>query len=187
MTKLNFPIILHVMGILLVFNGVFMSASVLTSWYYSESAILSQLLSSFIVVVTSGILLMFFTRKHDKDIGTKEGYLIVTLGWIIMALSGSLPYIFTGSIPSFTNAFFETISGYTTTGATIVEDIEILPKGVLIWRSLTHWIGGMGIIVLTIAILPMFGIGGMQLFTAEAPGINTDKLKPKITDVAKSS
>ena len=173
------------MGILLVFNGIFMSASVFTSWYYEENAYLSQLTSAFITVLILGILLMFFTKEHDKEFGTKEGYLIVTLGWIFMALSGCLPYLFTGSIPSFTNAFFETISGYTTTGATIVDDIEILPKGILVWRSLTHWIGGMGIIVLTIAILPMFGIGGMQLFTAEAPGINTDKLKPRITDVAK--
>lgn len=185
MSKLNFPMIFHVMGILLVFNGIFMSASVVTSWYYDEMAILSQLMSTFLIVITLGLLLMFFTRKHDKDFSTKEGYLIVTLGWIFMALSGCLPYLFTGSITSFTNAFFETISGYTTTGATIVEDIEILPKGILIWRSLTHWIGGMGIIVLTVAILPMFGIGGMQLFTAEAPGISTDKLKPRITDVAK--
>jgi trk system potassium uptake protein TrkH len=107
------------------------------------------------------------------------------MGWVIMALSGTLPYLFANSITSFTDAFFETISGYTTTGATIIDDIEILPKGILIWRSLTHWIGGMGIIVLTVAILPMFGIGGMQLFTAEAPGISTDKLKPKITDTAK--
>jgi trk system potassium uptake protein TrkH len=173
------------MGILLVFNGLFMSFAVITSWIYDEENILSQLLTAFLTVVIAGVLVMFFTRKHSKDLSTKEGYLIVTLGWIIMALSGCLPYLFTGTISSITDAFFETISGYTTTGATIVDDIEILPKGILIWRSLTHWIGGMGIIVLTIAILPMFGIGGMQLFTAEAPGISTDKLKPKITDTAK--
>ncbi len=185
MTKLNYSVILHVMGILLVFNGLFVSVGVLTSWYYGEMQTLSQMLIAFLIVLILGIMLMFFTRNHNKDISTKEGYLIVTLGWIFMALSGSLPYLLTNSIPSFTNAFFETISGYTTTGATIIEDIEILPKGILIWRSLTHWIGGMGIIVLTIAILPMFGIGGMQLFTAEAPGLNTDKLKPRITDTAK--
>ena len=102
-----------------------------------------------------------------------------------MTLSGTLPYLFTESIPSFTNAFFETMSGYTTTGATILHDIEAVPKGVLFWRSLTHWIGGMGIIVLAIAILPLLGIGGMQLFAAEAPGPSTDKLHPRITDTAK--
>ncbi len=185
MPKLNLLVIVQIMGILLVFNGAFMSVSALTSWYYDETVVLSQLVTAFLVVVIVGILMMFFSRNHPKDIGKKEGYLIVTTGWIIMALSGSLPYLMTGTISGFTNAFFETISGYTTTGATILEDIEVMPKGVLMWRSLTHWIGGMGIIVLTIAILPMFGIGGMQLFTAEAPGISTDKLKPRITDTAK--
>ena len=102
-----------------------------------------------------------------------------------MALSGTIPYVFTETIPSFTNAFFETISGYTTTGATILNDIEIMPEGVLFWRSLTHWIGGMGIIVLAVAILPLLGIGGMELFAAEAPGPSADKLHPRITDTAK--
>jgi len=96
-----------------------------------------------------------------------------------------LPYIFSDAIPDITNAFFETISGYTTTGASILDDIEALPEGILFWRSLTHWIGGMGIIVLAIAILPLLGIGGMQLFAAEAPGPNADKLHPRITDTAK--
>ena len=117
--------------------------------------------------------------------GKREGYIVVTFGWLVMALSGTIPYLLTGSIPNFSNAFFETISGYTTTGSTILNDIEILPKGVLFWRSLTHWIGGMGIIVLAIAILPLLGIGGMQLFAAEAPGPSADKLHPRITDTAK--
>jgi len=102
-----------------------------------------------------------------------------------MALSGTLPYVVSQSIPSFTNAFFETMSGYTTTGSTILKDIEVMPEGILFWRSLTHWIGGMGIIVLAIAILPLLGIGGMQLFAAEAPGPSADKLHPRITDTAK--
>jgi trk system potassium uptake protein len=107
------------------------------------------------------------------------------LGWVFISLSGTLPYLLTEAIPTFTNAFFETISGYTTTGASILNDIEVMPRSILFWRSLTHWIGGMGIIVLTIAILPLLGIGGMQLFAAEAPGPNTDKLKPRIADTAK--
>ena len=115
----------------------------------------------------------------------EEGYIVVAFGWIIMSLSGSLPYLLTQAIPDFTNAFFETMSGYTTTGASILNDIEVVPKGVLFWRSLTHWIGGMGIIVLAIAILPLLGIGGMQLFAAEAPGPGGDKLHPRITDTAK--
>jgi trk system potassium uptake protein TrkH len=132
-----------------------------------------------------GVVAMFFTRGHKKEVNRREGYLIVTFGWISMAASGVLPYLFSGAIPDITNAFFETMSGYTTTGASIIDNIEILPEGILFWRSLTHWIGGMGIIVLAIAILPLLGIGGMQLFAAEAPGPNADKLHPRITDTAK--
>ena len=138
-----------------------------------------------IAILLIGAFIMVNTRKHRKEMNKREGYIVVTFGWLVMALSGTLPYVFTGTIPSFTNAFFETISGYTTTGATILNDIEILPKGILFWRSLTHWIGGMGIIVLAVAILPLLGIGGMQLFAAEAPGPSTDKLHPRITDTAK--
>ena len=123
---------------------------------------------------------MIATTIHKK-----EGYLIVTLGWLTLSFTGMLPYLFTGTIPSLTNAFFETLSGYSTTGSSILTDIESMPKGILFWRSATHWIGGMGIIVLTIAILPLLGIGGMQLFMAEAPGPSADKLHPRITDTAK--
>ena len=102
-----------------------------------------------------------------------------------MALFGTLPYIFSGVIPNFTDAFFETMSGFTTTGASVLNDIEAAPEGILFWRSMTQWIGGMGIIVLTVAILPILGIGGMELFVAEAPGPSTDKLHPRITETAK--
>ncbi len=141
--------------------------------------------SAGLLTVFIGTLLMFLTRNHKKEIQKKEGYVVVTFGWIFMSLSGCLPYIFSGAIPSLTDAFFETMSGYTTTGASIVNDIEALPNGILFWRSMTHWIGGMGIIVLAIAILPLLGIGGMQLFAAEAPGPSADKLHPRITDTAK--
>lgn len=145
----------------------------------------SKLILSGIIVVLFGVITMLVTKNHRKEMNKREGYIVVTLGWIIMALSGTIPYVMTGVIPSFTSAFFETMSGYTTTGATILNDIEIVPKGVLFWRSTTHWIGGMGIIVLAIAILPLLGIGGMQLFAAEAPGPSADKLHPRITDTAK--
>jgi len=138
-----------------------------------------------VVTIIIGAFLMFTTKGHKKEVKRKEGYLIVTFGWIIMSLSGMLPYLFSDAIPTVTNAFFETISGYTTTGASILDDIESLPEGILFWRSITHWIGGMGIIVLAIAILPLLGIGGMQLFAAEAPGPSADKLHPRITDTAK--
>lgn len=172
------------MGLLLLFNGLFMLIAAVVSGIYDDGATLDITIAS-ITSMFIGVSSMYFTREHKKEVKRKEGYIIVAFGWIIMSLSGMLPYLFSGAIPDVTNAFFETISGYTTTGATILEDIESLPKGILLWRSLTHWIGGMGIIVLAIAILPLLGIGGMQLFAAEAPGPSADKLHPRITDTAK--
>jgi trk system potassium uptake protein TrkH len=182
--KLNYKIIFHFLGFLLLFNGGFMLLAALISLIYKDGVTFQLFLASMLTMVVGG-LLMLFTRKHNKEMNKREGYIVVAFGWIILTMSGTLPYVFTESIPNFTNAFFETMSGYTTTGASILNDIEIVPKGVLFWRSLTHWIGGMGIIVLAIAILPLLGIGGMQLFAAEAPGPSTDKLHPRITDTAK--
>lgn len=181
---LNHKIIFHLMGLLLLCNGGFMVLAAILSGFYADGATLEILLAA-IVTMIIGTLSMFLTRGHRKEVNRKEGYIIVAFGWLVMSLSGVLPYMFSGAIPDFTNAFFETISGYTTTGASILDDIEILPEGILFWRSLTHWIGGMGIIVLAIAILPLLGIGGMQLFAAEAPGPSGDKLHPRITDTAK--
>lgn len=184
MPGMNFKVILHIMGLLLLCNGGFMFTAVFISWYYEDGVTL-QVSSAAFLTCFLGTLLMFATRGHSKELKKREGYIIVSFGWIFMALSGTLPYVISEAIPGFTNAFFETMSGYTTTGASILNDIETIPKSVLFWRSLTHWIGGMGIIVLAIAILPLLGIGGMQLFAAEAPGPSADKLKPRITDTAK--
>jgi len=161
-----------------------MLISAIVSWAYKDGVTL-EILFAGITTLLVGVTLMFFTRDHIKELNKRDGYIVVAVGWVVMSLSGTLPYVFTNTIPSFTNAFFETMSGYTTTGASILNDIESSPEGILFWRSLTHWIGGMGIIVLAIAILPLLGIGGMQLFAAEAPGPSADKLHPRITDTAK--
>jgi len=153
------------------------------SLYHKEEA-WSGILIGGIITVFIGLILYFFNKPKHTNIHKKEGYLIVTLGWLTLSFTGMLPYLFSGAIPSITDAFFETLSGYSTTGSSILTDIESMPKGILFWRSATHWIGGMGIIVLTIAILPLLGIGGMQLFKAEAPGPSADKLHPRITDTA---
>ncbi|MBD0836369.1 TrkH family potassium uptake protein [Aestuariibaculum suncheonense] len=184
MLRLNYKIIFHFLGLLLLFNGGFMLLSALVSLIYKDG-VTSQIFTAGILTLLIGVISMFLTRNHIKEMNKREGYIVVSFGWIIMSLSGTLPYVFTESISNFTNAFFETMSGYTTTGASILNDIEAVPKGVLFWRSTTHWIGGMGIIVLAIAILPLLGIGGMQLFAAEAPGPSADKLHPRITDTAK--
>ena len=182
--KLNYKIIFHFFGLLLLFNGGFMLISTLISLIYNDGVTL-QLFIAGIATLFIGGLTMYRTKDHRKELNKREGYIVVAFGWIVMSLSGTLPYIVTEAIPSFTDAFFETMSGYSTTGASILNDIEVIPKGVLFWRSTTHWIGGMGIIVLAIAILPLLGVGGMQLFAAEAPGPGGDKLHPRITDTAK--
>ena len=169
---------------LLVINGIFMLLSLPFSIYYNEP--IYSLGLSGLITATFGGTIWYLTRNNEsRELKKKDGYLVVIIGWLAMSTFGSLPYIISGSIPDFTNAFFETISGYTTTGATILTDIEAVDKGILFWRSLTQWIGGMGIIVLVVAILPILGIGGMQLFIAEAPGLSPDKMKPRIKDVAK--
>ncbi len=184
MRSLNVKIIYRFLGLTAILNGVFMFLAVPFSIYFQEDATFG-ILNAGIITVSIGLLLYFFNKPTSTNIQKKEGYLIVTSGWIILSITGMLPYLFTGAIPNITNAFFETLSGYSTTGSSILTDIESLPKGILFWRSATHWIGGMGIIVLTIAILPLLGIGGMQLFMAEAPGPSTDKLHPRISDTAK--
>ncbi len=182
--KLNYKIIFHFLGLLLLCNGGFILIATLISFIYEDGVTLELFLSGVATLLIGG-LTMVSTKNHLKEMNKREGYIVVAFGWIVMSLTGTLPYIATGAIPSFTDAFFETMSGFTTTGASILNDIEAVPKGVLFWRSTTHWIGGMGIIVLAIAILPLLGVGGMQLFAAEAPGPGGDKLHPRITDTAK--
>lgn len=176
--------VIHVLATLMILNGVFMATCLPTSWLYHDGDF-NSLLFSAVISANVGLIIWYLTRKVVKEVGRREGYLIVTLGWLILAITGSLPFLFSGVIDSIPSALFETISGYTTTGASILNDIESVPHGLLLWRSMTQWIGGMGIIVLTVAILPMFGVGGMQMFMAEAPGPSSDKLHPKITDTAK--
>ncbi|MDP6879108.1 MAG: TrkH family potassium uptake protein, partial [Candidatus Marinimicrobia bacterium] len=182
--KINHKIILYFIGFLLLFNGGFMFISSMLSYYYKDGITMDLIYSGLIVTLIGGLLL-FLNKNHDKQLNKREGYLVVVLGWLAMIFTGTLPYILTGTIDGFSNIVFETTSGFTTTGATIINDIEILPKGILFWRSITHWLGGMGIIVFAIAILPLLGIGGMQLFSAESPGMEMDKLHPRITDTAK--
>ena len=192
--KINFSIIFNLLGMLLIMNGLFMFAAYLMELYYDQGLSLNLFLAAFTTVL-AGSFLYFKTKSGSKKIANREGYLVVGIGWILLTGTGTFPYLFSSfnlsdailekNNFSFINLFFESASGYTTTGSTILNDIEILPHSLLFWRSLTHWIGGMGIIVLTIAILPFLGIGGMQLFIAEAPGITADKLHPRITDTAK--
>jgi trk system potassium uptake protein TrkH len=155
----------------------------IVSVIYREDDLIPLTISAGITAV-SGVLLII-TCRVQHELRLREGFALVTLTWISFAFLGALPFYISGYIPSYTDAFFETMSGFTTTGASILSNIEQLPHGLLFWRSFTHWLGGMGIILLSLAILPLLGVGGMQLYKVEVPGPEHDKLRPKIKDTAK--
>ena len=190
---MNLKTILNILAAILVLTGLTMILPALIAWGYNEPDLAGHLKSSAICVLI-GFPVWFFTRKN-RSLNSKDGFVIVTLAWILVALAGAQPFYLTGAIPNFTDAWFESMSGVTTTGASIIGNIETLPNlvngieslphGVLFWRSFIQWIGGMGIIVFTIAILPLLGVGGVQLFKAEVPGPVADKIRPRINQTAK--
>lgn len=180
---INYRAVIHILSALLIFLGVALIAPTLIAFFHQEGDFNAFLIT---IVITQLIgFIGFFSSKTSRELRPKEGFLIVSVGWLLFALIGALPFRISGFIPSYTDAFFETISGFTTTGASILTNIETLPHGLLFWRSLTHWLGGMGIILLSLAILPLLGVGGMQLFKAEVPGPTPDKLTPRIKSTAK--
>jgi trk system potassium uptake protein TrkH len=181
---MRFGLIFRIMGALIFFLGLTMIFPLLFSLHYRDGDLWALILSAAITTGVGAVLFLLF-RGTTKDISHREGFAIVSLGWASAAFFGSLPYMLAGVLPSFVEAYFESTSGFTTTGATVLGAIEGVPRGILFWRSLTHWLGGMGIIVLSIAILPFLGVGGMQLFKAEVPGPVADKLKPRIAETAK--
>lgn len=192
----NHKLVIHILSFLLIIEAIALFISAGIAAIYNPSQIVSfsilkadggfwPLILGASITAIVGLLGWLFTFRVNKSVSKKEGYLVVASTWVIISLFGSLPFYFSGYFPSFTDAFFETISGFTTTGASILTDVESIPKGLLFWRSLTQWIGGMGIIVLSLAILPLLGIGGMQLFAAESPGPTFDKIHPKVKETAK--
>ena len=175
----NPKLIIRTIGFLLMVESIFMLFPVMTAILYGEP-VLEDLCTGILVTGGVGGLFFFSCRKVEKKISKNDGFIIVSLIWILFALFGSLPYLLTGTIPNFTNAFFESISGFTTTGASILSNFEQIPRSILLWRSLTQWMGGMGIIVLGMAVLPIFGIGGMELFTADIPRPTAETTKFKL-------
>lgn len=183
---MNLKLSFNIIGIVAIFTSLFMTLPVMVSLIYKEPEAFN-LVISFLITFLSGITIYLFSKKNVKEeLGHREAFLIVTLSWIVVAFFGAIPYILTGTFQSITDAYFESMAGFTTTGSSALKDIEAVPKGVLFWRSMTQWIGGMGIILFALAILPMLGAGGMQLFKAEVPEISVDKLKPRIIDTAKA-
>lgn len=183
---MHLRVVTRFIAILIFFLGISMGAPLLVSLVYDDGSTRALLLAMLITTCFGFILFLSTKNNENTHLSHRDGIAIVTLGWVLAGLFGTLPYLFSGAIPNFTNAYFESISGFTTTGASIIDNIEALPKGILLWKSQTQWLGGMGIIVLSIAILPYLGIGGMQLYQAEIPSPVVDRLKPRISETAKT-
>ena len=176
--------IYRITGFLLLIETAMLLCCGGVSLLYHEDDLISFLQSASLTALM-GVVLLFIGRGAEKQLGRRDGYVIVTVAWLAFSLFGMLPFYLSGYIPSITNAFFETMSGFSSTGATILDDIESLPHGILFWRSMTQWIGGLGIIMFTIAVLPIFGVSGLQVFAAEASGPTHDKVHPRIGITAK--
>lgn len=180
---MDFGIISRVLGLLLLTESASMLPSLGIALYYRQGDAKAIFLSVGITAA-AGLALSFFKSKKGM-VRYKEGFMITGLGWVLASAFGALPFYFSGTFGSYINCFFETVSGLTTTGSTILEDVEAIPRGILFWRSFTHWLGGMGILVFAMALLPALGAGSLQIFKAETTGPTTDKLTPKIAQTAK--
>ena len=174
----------YVIGAVVAAAGISMLPAAATSLVYQEWETAGWITLAAVITVLFGVI-GWKGVGRSGDLTTKEGFAAVGLAWFAMAFFGVLPYLMTGSIDNLTNAFFETASGFTTTGATLVDDPAALPRGILMWRSLTQWLGGMGVIILSLAVLPLLGVGGVQLARAESPGPEPDRLTPRFRETAK--
>jgi len=180
----NWRLVFKTMGVLTTLEAIFMLVPTVTAWWYREPDFGAWIVSSAITWVSSWWMLLA-GRDAEKRVGEREGYVIVATVWLVYSAFGMLPFWLSGYLPNLTDAWYETMAGFTTTGSTVIRDVTSMTKSILLWRALMQWIGGMGIIVLSVAILPMFGLGGMQLYSAEVTGVSYDKLSPRIADTAK--
>ncbi len=182
---MNIPLVLNTLGKLIILLAGIMLVPLGVAIHSDSEVEIKAFILSIISAGIIGAVMKFFTKGDESQLGVREGFGIVTFGWLLSALFGAIPYLHTGFCNNFSDAYFESMSGFTTTGSTIFNDIELLPCSILFWRSLTQWLGGMGIIVFFVAFLPALKVGGYQLFSAEAPGPKTDKIKPRIAETAK--
>lgn len=181
---INFKIVYKILGSLLFLEALMMLTCLGIALYFGEEDTFAFLVS-IVVTVLCGIILGYKGRNAENIMSRRDSYLIVTLTWTVFSLFGTIPFLVGGYLHSFTDAYFETMSGFTTTGATIIDDVECLPHGILFWRSLTHWIGGLGIVFFTIAVLPQVVGGSTKVFAAEATGPIKSKLSPRLSTSAK--
>lgn len=177
-------VILRIIGLLLQLEAVFLALCIGISVYYGEN-MMPAYLYTIAALVGTGLLLTYIGYNKERNISRKDGYIVVTLCWVVYSLFGAMPYYISGYIPSITDAFFETMAGFTTTGASVVSDLDALPRSLVFWRIMTQWIGGLGIVFFTVAVLPIFGLGDLHLFAAETIGIARAKLHPRISVTAR--
>lgn len=179
-SKINIPLVLRIEGFLLLMESIFMMMVLPVTYFHHGLYVFSMPFSALITLLT-GVILIIATRPYKNEKTTShDGVFIVCISWLVLSLFGAMPYLLSKSVPNFTDGFFEALSGFTTTGATILTRIEAVPKDILFWRSMTQWLGGLAIIVFSIAILPYLSMSGMQLFISEINGITYDKLHPRI-------
>lgn len=180
----NVKMVLRVLGVLLLVEVCMFLLCALVSWGYGEAEVMDFLLTAGITALAGGLLLLL-GRGAERRLNSRDGYVIASMVWLLFTLFGMLPFYLTGSVESIANAFFETMSGFTTTGATIMDNIDQQSHGILFWRAFTHWIGGLGIVCFVIAVLPIFNEGNVQLFSAESVGVGQNRIHPKISMMAK--
>ncbi|MBB5217810.1 TrkH family potassium uptake protein [Treponema rectale] len=177
--------VVRIIFIILGITGITFSVPLTAAYFLGEYSVIPSFLIPMAVSILLGIFFMYSGKSKKSYLSTRAGFIVVAFSWIAVSLFGALPLFLSGSIPSFTDAFFESASGFSTTGATIIDDVESLPRSINLWRCQTHWLGGMGIVALTVALLPILGVGGFQLIKAETTGPEKGKLTSKITDTAK--
>lgn len=184
-SKVRLSVLLRVQGVLLFIEGLFM-LTVLPVTYFNHGINVFSMPFAALITGLTGFILTFSTRRRKgQALNHREGVITICISWLVMSVFGGLPFLLSKSVPNFTDAFFEALSGFTTTGATVITNLETIPKDILLWRSMTQWIGGLGIIVFAVVLIPFLSVGGMQLFMAEMNGINYDKLHPRTMHTAK--
>ena len=181
-TTVNFRMIKYVLGWILIFEAIFMIFPSITALIYSESEIIHFLITMAICLLLGALFL--FKKPKNKTLYARDGIVIVSMSWIFLSIFGAIPFFISGAIPSFVDALFETVSGFTTTGASIIPNVEIIPRSLLLWRSFTHWVGGMGVLVFIMAFIPLSGAHNMHIMKAESPGPSVSKLVPRVKTTA---
>ncbi|MDF2656069.1 MAG: TrkH family potassium uptake protein [Bacillota bacterium] len=181
----NYRVIIRIIGTISIMIGLSMLLPLTVALIYHEKEAGIAFLKSVLIALPPGLLVLIFIRTESTTLKIRDGYMIAALCWFIASAYGAFPYLFSGVIPSYLDAYFESVSGFTTTGASIIEDFSVMPKSIQFWRSFSHWLGAMGILILAISLLPALGIGGLKIASAEAPGPTVEKMSTKIADSAR--